>query len=67
MTMVTIAMLVSHDIKNSHLGKINRDLGEHWNEKGLAEIAPISKTLGIGIVGGLGYTDGFCLTKASSI
>lgn len=31
--------MIAQDIKNSHLGKINNDLGEHWNEKGLAEVA----------------------------
>jgi len=31
--------LIAQDIKNSHLGKINNDLGEGWNEKGLAATA----------------------------
>jgi hypothetical protein len=26
-------------MQNSHLGKLHKDLGEHWNEKGLAETA----------------------------
>jgi len=30
---------VSQDIKNSHLGNINNSVGEHWNEKGIAELA----------------------------
>ena len=29
--------LVSKDMKNSHLGKIHKELGPHWNDKGLAE------------------------------
>jgi hypothetical protein len=31
--------LISGDVKNSHLGKIHETLGEHWNEKGIAELA----------------------------
>lgn len=31
--------VISEDVGNSHLGKIGKDLGEHWNEKGLAEVA----------------------------
>lgn len=31
--------MVAQDIKNSHLGKINNDLGQHWNDKGIAELA----------------------------
>ena len=31
--------LVSLDVNNSHLGKIHETLGEHWNEKGIAEVA----------------------------
>lgn len=30
---------ISKDLKNSHLGKIQDDLGPHWNEKGIAEVA----------------------------
>jgi hypothetical protein len=30
---------VSLDTKNSHLGKLRSDLGPHWNEKGIAEVA----------------------------
>jgi DNA-binding NarL/FixJ family response regulator len=30
---------VSKDLKNSQLGKIQVDLGEHWNDKGVAEVA----------------------------
>jgi hypothetical protein len=30
---------VRDDRKNSHLGKIANDLGEHWNEKGIGELA----------------------------
>jgi predicted transcriptional regulator len=29
--------VVSTDIGNSQLGKINNDLGDHWNDKGVAE------------------------------
>lgn len=31
--------MVREDRKNSHLGKIANDLGPHWNEKGIAEVA----------------------------
>lgn len=30
---------VDLDAKNSHLGKISESLGDHWNEKGIAELA----------------------------
>jgi DNA modification methylase len=30
---------ISLDVKNSHLGKIHETLGEHWNDKGIAEVA----------------------------
>lgn len=30
---------ISEDIQNSHLGKMYKDLGEHWNEKGISELA----------------------------
>ena len=30
---------IRQDRNNSHLGKITEVLGEHWNDKGIAEVA----------------------------
>jgi len=30
---------VSRELQNSQLGKMQQDLGEHWNDKGVAEVA----------------------------
>lgn len=31
--------MVREDRENSHLGKIPNDIGPHWNDKGIAEVA----------------------------
>lgn len=31
--------IVSRDVQSSHLGNLHADLGENWNEKGVAELA----------------------------
>ena len=32
---------ISLDIQNCHLAKLYKDLGEHWNEKGIADFADL--------------------------